>query len=327
MTKTFKGKQVLITGGAGFIGSNLAIKLVKEEAEVIILDSMLPEYGGNLFNIDSIKEIIHINFSDMRDPYTLPFLVKNKDYIFNLAGQVSHMDSLSNPLVDLDINVKAQITLLEACRNYNQDAIIVYTSTRQFYGKPQYLPVDEKHPLNPPDFNGINKFSGELYHLLYHKIYGLKTTALRLTNTYGPRQLIKNFRQGFIGWFVNRVITNQPIQLFGGGEQIRDFSYVDDVVGALLLAANNPNCYGSSFNLSGEKSSLKDLANIMISIAKQGQVEIVPFPEKRKKIDIGDFYGDSSLFQKTTGWKPRTRLQDGIKATIDYYQKYKRFYI
>ncbi len=247
----FKGKKILITGGMGFIGSNLAIRLVNEGADVTIMDSMLDDYGANLYNIEPIKGQVKINFSDMRDEHSLRYLVRNKDYIFNLAGQVSHQDSMNQPFMDMEVNLRAQLTLLESCRHYAPNAIIIYSSTRQIYGKPQYLPVDENHPLMPPDVNGINKLAAEYYHGLYTRVYGLKTVSLRLTNTYGPRQLIKNSRQGFIGWFVNRAITDNTIELFGTGEQVRDFNFVTDVVEAMCQVAENKNTYGKVYNLSG----------------------------------------------------------------------------
>ncbi len=323
----YEGKNILITGGAGFIGSNLAIRLVNEGANVTVVDSMLPDYGGNLFNLEPVRNKLNINFSDIRDYSSLSYLVKEKDIIFNLAGQVSHSDSMQNPLLDMDINARAQLSLLEACRYNNSNAKIIFTSTRQLYGSPKYLPVDEEHVVNPPDINGVNKFAGEQYHLLYYKAFGIKTVSLRLTNTYGPRQLIKNARQGFIGWFINRVITGTEIQLFGTGEQIRDFNYVDDVVDALILASGNDNCIGQCYNLSGDKSSLKEIAEILIACYGSGSYKIVPFPEERKKIDIGNFYGNSDKFCRETGWKPKVNLKEGLRRTIDFYNKYKERYL
>lgn len=324
---SFAGKNVLVTGGIGFIGSNLAHRLVQEGANITLLDSMLDEYGANLFNIQEIKDHVRLNFSDMRDEHSLRYLVRNQDYIFNLAGQVSHQDSMKEPFMDMEVNTRAQLTLLETCRHYAPNVVIVFSSTRQIYGKPKYLPVDENHPLSPPDVNGINKLAAEHYHQLYTKVYGLRTVCLRLTNTYGPRQLIKNARQGFIGWFVNRAVTGAPIQLFGTGEQIRDFNYVDDVVNAMCLAAVHEESYGDVFNLSGEKASLKDVAEMMIRFSGKGHLEIVPFPEERKKIDIGDFYGTSDKFHKTVGWKPRVQLQDGLERMIEYYARHMDKYL
>lgn len=318
---SFADAQILITGGAGFIGSNLAIRLAGLGARVTVMDSMLPGYGGNLFNLAPVHDAITVNFSDMRDPFSLSYLVRNKDYIFNLAGQVSHQDSMNDPLMDMEINVRAQLVLLEACRRTNPGAVIVYASTRQFYGTPEYLPVDERHPINPPDVNGINKLAGEQYHTLYSRVHGMKTVSLRLTNTYGPRQLIKNARQGFIGWFMNRAITGSPLQLFGGGDQIRDFNHVEDVVDAFLLAAQTPGCYGNYFNLSGEKATLYEVAAQLIAAGGKGSVEKIPFPDERKKIDIGSFWGNSDKFRAATGWLPQIALERGLADTVAYYQE------
>lgn len=324
---SLNGKKVLVTGGLGFIGSNLAMRLVQEGADVTLLDSMLDEYGANLFNIEDIKDKVKINYSDMRDEHSLRYIARDKDYIFNLAGQVSHQDSMNQPFMDLEVNVRAQLTLLETCRHYNPNAVIVFSGTRQIYGSPQYLPVDEKHPLLPPDVNGINKLAAEYYHRLYTKVYGVRSVCLRLTNTYGPRQLIKNARQGFIGWFVNRVVTGNPIQLFGTGEQIRDFTHVDDVVEAMVRVAEIPECYGDVYNLAGPKASLKRVAELLVQYAGQGSLEIVPFPEERKKIDIGDFYGNSAKLEKATGWKTQVSLEDGLKDMVGYYMKNKEYYL
>ena len=324
---SFDNKQVLITGGAGFIGSNIAIRLAGLGAHVTVMDSMLPGYGGNLFNLEPVRDSISINFSDMRDPHSLSYIVQGKDYIFNLAGQVSHQDSMVDPLMDMEINVRAQLVLLEACRSYNPGAVIVYSSTRQFYGSPEYLPVDELHPINPPDVNGINKLAGEQYHTLYSRVHGLKTVSLRLTNTYGPHLLIKNARQGFIGWFINRAVTGNEIQLFGGGEQIRDFNHVDDVVDAFLIAATTPECYGNYYNLSGEKSSLYDVARSLMEFGGTGTVVCTPFPEERKKIDIGNFWGCSDKFSRATGWQAAVSLQSGLESTYGFYSRNSHHYL
>jgi len=316
------GKDILVTGGLGFIGSNLSRRLVDIGAKVTIVDSLLPAYGGNPFNIKGIEDRVRINIADVRDEYSMAYLVKGRDYIFNLAGQVSHIDSMEDPYTDLEINVRSQVSILEACRKNNREVKIVYTSTRQLYGKPVYLPVDEKHPILPTDANGINKLSGELYHILYNNVYGVRTVSLRLTNTYGPRQLLKHSRQGFIGWFIRRTVEGDEIQIFGDGSQVRDFNYVDDVVDAMLLCAVSDKANGEIYNLGGEEPiSLKSLAEMLIEINGGGSYRLVPFPPDKKLIDIGDFYGDYSKIVRELEWRPSTSLREGLERTIRYYRE------
>jgi len=327
ISSAYKGSDVLITGGIGFIGSNLASWLVKCGAKVTLVDSMVPDYGGNLFNISDIKDKVHINFSDIRDKYSIAYLVRGKDYIFNLAGQVSHLDSMLNPHVDLEINVQSQLSLLEACRKYNPNVRIVYTSTRQVYGRPEYLPVDEKHPLNPVDVNGINKMAGEYYHLVYNKVYGIRSVILRLTNTYGPRQLVKHSRQGFIGWFIRNVVRGEKVHVFGDGMQLRDLNYISDVVEALVAVAYSEESYGYILNLGMDNPiSLKDLIGLMIKIFGGGEYELVPFPEEKKKIDIGSIYTDFSKIRDLIGWVPKCSLAEGLMKTFEFYKNYGKYY-
>ncbi len=315
----FSGKKVLITGGAGFIGSAIAKRLVKQGAVVTIADSMIPEFGGNLFNLQNIREHIQLNITDVRDPHAMRYLVKDQDYLFNMAGQTSHMDSMQNPVADLEINAKAQLSILEACRLNNPDIRIVFASTRQIYGRPQYLPVNEKHPIVPVDVNGINKTAGEWYHLLYHQVYGLSACVLRLTNTYGPGMRIKDARQTFVGVWIRLLLEHQPFEVWGG-EQLRDFNFVDDVVDAFLIAANSDQAYGQVFNLgASEVVSLKDLADLLVKNC-EGEYLIKSFPEERKKIDIGDYYSDYTLIQKKLGWSAKTSLDKGIKETLEFYK-------
>jgi len=322
------GKEVMITGGLGFIGSNLAIRLVSLGASVTLVDSLVPAYGGNLFNIRGIEDEVTVNVADVRDRHSTAYLVTNKDFIFNLAGQVSHIDSMEDPFTDLEINVRSQLSLLEACRKNNPRVRIIYTSTRQLYGKPQYLPVDEQHPVLPTDANGINKLAGELYHVLYRNVYGIRTVSLRLTNTFGPRQLIKHSRQGFMGWFIRQIVQEREIQLFGDGSQVRDVNYVDDVVNALLLAAVSDRAEGQIFNLGGrEPVSLKQLVELMIEINGGGSYRLVPFPDDKKKIDIGSFYGEYSKIKEALGWEPETSLREGLERTIAYYRQNLRHYL
>jgi UDP-glucose 4-epimerase len=323
----YRGRKVLVTGGLGFIGSNLARTLADLGAAVVVVDSLLPDYGGNLFNLQGYEDRVRINIADVRG-HGMEYLVQGQDVLFNLAGQVSHIDSMTDPFTDLEINCRSQLWILEAVRRRNPEAKVVYAGTRQIYGKPRYLPVDENHPLTPTDVNGVNKISGELYHLLYSSVYGIRACSLRLTNTYGPRQLIRHNRQGFIGWFVRQAVLGEPIQLFGDGRQKRDFDYVDDVVDAFLRAGALEGADGQVFNLGGSPPvSLLELVEQMIALAGHGSYTLVPFPADRKRIDIGDFYGDSTRIRKALGWQPRTPLREGLARTLTYYRDHKERYL
>lgn len=316
----FLNTKVLITGGVGFIGSSLARRLVQLHANVTLVDSLISLYGGNLFNIHDIKDRVTVNISDVRDSYAMSYLVQGQDYLFNLAGQTSHIDSMTNPQTDLDINASAQLSILEACRKHNPDIKIVFASTRQLYGKPEYLPVDEKHPIRPVDVNGINKLAGEWYHLLYNNVYKIRACALRLTNTYGPGMRVKDARQTFLGIWVRNLIEGKPIKVFGDGLQLRDFNYVDDVVDALLIAAINPKANGEVFNLgSTEYINLKNLAALLIEIFQGGTYEIVPFPSDLRAIDIGDYYSNYTKINQTLGWSPCILLKYGLKQTLEFF--------
>jgi len=324
----FHKKNVIISGGLGFIGSNLAIKLVGFGANVTIIDSLIPEYGGNLWNIEPVKDKVKINISDVRDGYSIQHLIQGQDYFFNLAGQTSHLDSMQNPFEDLDINTKAQLSILEACRKYNPGIKIVFASTRQLYGKPQYLPVDEKHPLFPVDVNGINKLSGEWYHIVYNHVYDIKTSVLRLTNTYGPRMRIKDARQTFLGIWIRNLIEDKPITIFGDGSQIRDYNYIDDVVDAFLTVAGSDQWNGSIFNLGhDEPISLRTTAEIMIEENHSGNYIFKPFPDDLKKIDIGDFYSDFGKIKEQLGWYPKVAIRKGMKETFDYFRNNYQYYV
>jgi nucleoside-diphosphate-sugar epimerase len=319
-SEVFFNKNVIISGGLGFIGSNLAIRLVSYGAVVTLVDSLIPEYGGNWWNIEPVKNQVKINISDVRDEYSIRNLIQGQDYFFNLAGQTSHLDSMQNPFTDLEINSKAQLSILEACRKYNPTIKIVFASTRQLYGKPQYLPVDEKHPLYPVDVNGINKLSGEWYHIVYNHVYDIKTAVLRLTNTYGPRMRIKDARQTFLGIWIRNLIENKPITIYGNGSQIRDYNYIDDVVDAFLLVAASDLWNGSIFNLGhNEPISLKTTAEIMIEENHGGSYHFKEFPGDLIKIDIGDFYSDYGKINVLLGWSPRVSIREGIRQTLEYY--------
>jgi UDP-glucose 4-epimerase len=326
-TNTFDGANVLITGGLGFVGSTLAHRLVGLGARVTLVDSLIPIYGGNLRNVAGIEERVKINIADVRDEYSMDYLVQGQDFLFNLAGQTSHLDSMRDPYADLDINCRAQLSILEACRKHNPTLKLVYASTRQIYGKPDYLPVDERHPLHPVDVNGINKMAGEWYHILYNNVYGLRACALRLTNTYGPRMRVKDARQTFLGIWIKKLVDDEPIQVFGDGTQIRDFNYVDDVVDALLLAAATRAADGQIFNLgSDETINLRDLAALLIETGAAGSFEIIPFPSDRKAIDIGDYYADYRLIQGRLGWRPRIALREGLARTLAFYRQERDYY-
>jgi UDP-glucose 4-epimerase len=318
--KNYSGKEILITGGLGFIGSNLARSLVAQGANVTLVDSLIPQYGGNPFNIEDIRDKVSVNFCDVRDTHAITYLIQGKDYLFNLAGQTSHLDSMTDPHTDLDINAAAQLSILEVCRKENPDIKIVFASTRQLYGKPDYLPVDEKHPIRPVDVNGINKLAGEWYHLLYNNVYGIRSCALRLTNTYGPGMRVKDARQTFLGIWIRLLLEGKPIKIFGDGLQLRDFTYVDDCIESLLLAGASDKANGKVYNLGGsEVIGLKNLSKIMVNLGHGGSFELAPFPSERKAIDIGDYYSDFSLITKELGWVPKTDLKDGLKRTLNYY--------
>lgn len=328
LTNSFAGARVLITGGLGFIGSNLAHRLVEFGAHVTLVDSLVPEYGGNRFNVVDIQDHVTLNIADVRDPHSMRHLVQRHDILFNLAGQTSHLDSMSDPFVDLEINCRAQLSILEACREHHPDIRVIFASTRQIYGKPDYLPVDEQHLLRPVDVNGINKMAGEWYHILYHNAYGIRTCALRLTNTFGPRMRIMDARQTFLGVWIRRMLEGDPIEVWGG-DQKRDFTYVDDAVHAMLLSAVNEQAWGKVFNLGGNcVVTLQQLAIWLIE-ANDGQGEYVnrEFPGERKRIDIGDYYANDSFIRETLGWQPQVSLQDGLYRTMQYYRQHLTHYV
>jgi UDP-glucose 4-epimerase len=324
---TFMNKRVLITGGLGFIGSNLAHRLLDLGASVTTVDSLVPEYGGNLFNIADIESRLRVNISDVRDQHSMRYLIQGQDYLFNLAGQTSHMDSMQDPYTDLEINCRSQLSILEACRHYNKDIKIVFASTRQIYGKPDYVPVDEKHLLRPVDVNGINKMAGEWYHILYNNVYGVRACALRLTNTIGPRMRIKDARQTFLGIWIKLLLEGKAFEVWGG-EQLRDFTYVDDAVSAFLLAAASEEANGQVFNLGCERViSLRDLADLLVEVNGGGRYELRPFPSDRKRIDIGDYFADFGRIRSVLNWEPQVPLRDALARTVDFYRDNLKQYI
>jgi UDP-glucose 4-epimerase len=324
----YTGRRVMITGGIGFIGSNLARELVELGAEVLLVDSLIPDYGGNLFNIKGIENRLRVNIADVRQRSTMNYLVRDREVIFNLAGQVSHIDSMRDPYTDLEINCRSQLTVLEACRRNNPGVKVVFAGTRQIYGKPDYLPVDERHLVRPTDVNGINKAAGEYYHLVYNNVFGVRACSLRLTNIYGPRQLIKHNRQGFIGWFIRLAVEDREIQIFGDGSQLRDFVYVDDAVDAFLRAGASDSCNGDVFNVGGpEPVSHRDLVTLLLDVAGTGRVKFVEWPAEKRAIDIGSFYTDATKLKEATGWQPRIPMREGLSRTVRYYRDHLPYYL
>jgi UDP-glucose 4-epimerase len=327
LRRVFAGKHVLVTGGLGFIGSNLARSVLALGARVTVVDNLMPEYGGNRRNLAGVASRMRVHIADVRDWPRLPELVRGQDYLFNLAGQTSHMDSMTDPQTDLDINCRAQLAILEACRRHNPDIRIVFASTRQIYGRPDYLPVDESHPLRPVDVNGINKIAGESFHLLYSRVHGIAATALRLTNTIGPRMRIKDARQTFVGVWIRRLLEGHPIEVWGGG-QWRDFTYVDDAVEAFLLSAARPEAVGAVYNLGGPPPvTLQRLAELLVGINRGGEYVVREFPGDRKKIDIGDYYADDRLIRRQLGWQPRTNLRTALARTVEFYRRELKYFL
>lgn len=322
----YKNRNILVTGGLGFIGSALVEKLVGYGSKVTVVDSLIPDYGGNLFNVEGVKKRITVNISDVRDRYSMNYLTQGKDILFNLAGTLSHIDSMRDPFTDLEINITSQLSILEACRQNNPKIKIVYAGTRNQYGRAKYLPVDEKHPLEPIDVNGVNCNAGEYYHILYNNVYGIQSCSLRLTNTFGPRHQMRHPRQGVLNWFLRQLIDGEKIKLFGTGKQIRDVNYVDDVVDAFLLVGVSNKVWGEVYNLGGTSISLEDFVKTAIKIYGKGSFEVVPFPDERRNIEVGDYVANYRKITKATGWRPETSLESGIVKTIKFYAKFKRHY-
>jgi UDP-glucose 4-epimerase len=331
MKRFYGEKRVLVTGGLGFIGSNLAIKLLDLGAYVTVVDSLIAETGGNPFNIEPVQDNprISVRTVDVRDVLAMERLVRNQAVIFNLAGQVSHIDSMHDPFTDLEINCRSQLALLDTCRRVAPETKVVFASTRQIYGRvaEEHLPVDERQPPSPVDVNGINKLAGERYHVLYNNVYGIHTSVLRLTNTYGPRMLVKNNRQTAIGWLIRQAMDGETITIFGDGMQLRDFTYVDDAVEAFLMAGANDAANGQVFNVGAiEPISLRELADLLIEVAGSGSYELIPFPPDRKAIDIGSIYVDDRKIRRVLKWRPSVDLREGLSRTIEYCRAHRAEY-
>ena len=325
--EAFQGKRVLVTGGLGFIGSNLSARLVELGARVTIVDNMMPRLGGNLFNVKEIMDHIQINFSDVRDEHSMDYLVKDQDFIFHLAGQVNHVDSIRNPIQDLDINCRGTLVLLESCRKYNREVKVIFSGTRGEYGASVKLPVAEDHPTNPKGIYAVTNLSAEKMVLVYDDVHKISGTCLRITNTYGPRHQMAHDEYGVLNWFIRKAIDNELIPVFGNGHILRDFLYVDDLVECFLQVAICPSAYGEVFNVgTGIPISFIDLAKKIVKVADSGKVAFTEFTKERKEVEPGDYYTDISKIRKIVGWTPKTDLSEGLKKTIEFYRKYKKEY-
>jgi UDP-glucose 4-epimerase len=323
----WSGVPVLVTGGLGFIGSNLVHHLSRLGARVTVVDDLRPHYGGNLYNLDGIQDRVEVIRQDQGHEQAMRAIVPRFDRIFNLVGQVSHVDSMADPYGDLYTNVSTHVSLLEACRHQNPRAKIVFCGTRGQYGRPHKTPVDESAPIAPIDVNGINKHAGESYHLLYGRAHGLRVCSLRLTNTYGPRHTMKTARQGVFAWFVRQALDGQTIRLYGGGEQLRDFNHVNDVCRALVLAMERPEADGEVFNLGSRQAvSLRRVVEQIIAAAGSGQMALVPYPPELAAIEIGDYVGNYGKIQRLLGWEPQVPLEEGVAGTVAFYRQHRDHY-
>jgi len=324
---SYRNKKILITGGLGFIGSNLAIALVKKLADVTIVDNMLPRQGGNIFNIAPVKNRVKVEFSDIRNSKKMNQLVVGKDYIFHLAGQVNHVDSIRNPLKDLDINCRGTLIILEACRQYNKKVKIIFAGTRGQYGSTIKIPVTEEHPMNPKGIYAITNMAAEKMMLIYHNVHKVKGVSLRITNTYGPRHQMQHDEYGVLNWFIRKAIDSEEIKIFGNGKILRDFLYVEDLVDSLIMVGMCDAAYGDVFNIgSGIPISFIDLAKKIVEIAQNGTYAFTEFTTEREALEPGDYYADISKIKRIVGWRPRTSLEDGLKKTISFYHRFKKHY-
>lgn len=323
----YSGKRVMVSGGLGFLGSNLIDALVTMNSRVLIVDALLEPYGGNLFNVEHIREKVDIDFSDIRDCEAMTGLVKGQDIIFNLAAQVSHIDSMKDPMEDYQINIRGNLSILEACRRANPDVKIVYAGTRGQYGKLDSLPISENRERKPLDIYGVHKDTGERYHFIYSQLYGLRSTSLRINNTYGPRHQMKHGKYGILNWFIRLALDDQTIRVYGDGSQLRDYNYVDDVTAAFLIAGAEESVNGEAFNLgSGTPVEFLSMVKLIIKLAGSGKFELVPWTNERKRIEVGDYLADFTKIEKSAGWKPCVKIEEGLAVTIDYYRRYREHY-
>ena len=348
--KEFEGKTIIITGGLGFVGSNLARRLVHlNPAKIILIDSCIPKLGSNIFNIEGIKDKVVVYMGeewDLRNKEKIKPLIAEADFIFNLAGSVSHVGSKENPLFDFELNLRAHLEFLEACRECMREGKeklkIVYSGTRDQYGKvsQEHLPVDEKYLIHcATDPQGINKHAAEFFHFWYGSNSGIDVVSLRLTNTYGPRHIMNDPGQGVLNWFVRQAMDGETLKLWGGGEQLRDFNYVEDVVEALLMVMASDKANGKAYNLGsfikkkglymqiGDNiKSIGDVAKMIVEVAQKGECTAIAYPEDRKPLEPGHFYGDATKIYEEIGWEPKINLTEGIRRTIEFYRDHKEKY-
>lgn len=323
----FKGKSVLVTGGMGFIGSSMAIRLAQAGAKVTLLDAMVPDYGGNEFNISPVKNDVLVNYCDIRDENAVNYLVRKQDYVFHLAGQVCHLMSLTNPFPDISINIHGTAIVMEALRKYNPEAIVVYTGTRGQYGSAVSFPVNEEAPTNPKGIYEISNLTAEKIIKVYNDVHHVRSVLLRLSNIYGPRSQMLSSRFGVANWFVRVAMDNDEIQVFGDGSILRDFCYVDDTVDAILQSAITQEAYGEIFNVGSDiPVSFLELVKTIIAVTKRGSWKFAEFSPERKAQEPGDFYSDISKIDRIVGWRPTTPLADGLAKTVEYYENYRDHY-
>ncbi|CAN5257202.1 NAD-dependent epimerase/dehydratase family protein [soil metagenome] len=322
-----KGARALVTGGLGFIGSRLALRLASLGAHVTVVDSMVPDTGANDYHAQLLQGRAVVRMADVRDEDAVSAALTGQDFLFNLAALVSHMDSMREPFDDLDVNARAQLTILDSIRQVNPGIRVLHASTRQVYGRARSLPVNEDHPLRPPDVNGINKLAGEGFFQLYHDVYGVRGTVLRLTNTYGPGMRIRDGRQTFLGIWLSSVLEGTRFAVWGGS-QVRDLLFVEDVVDAFIAAACTDSCVGQAYNVGrADGISLRDLAELLTHVHGGGTYDVVPYPDDRRPIEIGDFVTDARKFAAATGWRARVELQDGLRRTLAYYDEQRANYL
>ncbi len=325
--QVFRGTRSLVTGGLGFIPSNVVHALTTLGSQVTVVDSLSPGQGGNRYNINGIEDRVDVRIADIRDEAAMADAVRGQDFVFNMAASVSHLDSLNSPFHDLDVNARGMLVVLEAVRLHAPQARVLYSGTRSEYGLIQTTPVSEDHPLIPTEVNSSNKAVGTMYHTAYHIAHGISTVSLRLTNTYGPRMLVEHYRQGFINWFVRLAVEGGTFRLYGDGSQVRDLVYVDDVVRALLLAAANRDVVGTAVNIgSGKPVSLREIAEVLVAIAGKGNIEYVPFPDDARRIEIGDYVADTTKITKELDWRPQVDLKDGLERSVRYFQAHREHY-